>query len=142
MKRIIVLCLVFFFCATVHSRRGGWHGRLHDATAMRQVVAVVEEQLEEPLRSILLYTPPMDSTVVTQGYFILQMALQADTFHKNPCDALRIAYENTWQHMHTFHYPYDALPPPERPAPQLNSCGPLSDATLKRLRLARKVFNL
>ena len=109
---------------------------------MRQVVAVVEEHLEEPLRSILLYTSPMDSTEVTQGYFILQMALQVDTFHKNPCDALRIAYENTWQHMREFRYPYDALPPPERPAPHLDSCGPLADATLKRLRLARKVFNL
>jgi len=68
MKLEYMLCLLT--CVVVLARgRSPPHGKIHDPEVMARVVDMAEASLAEPLRSILLYTPPMDSTVVTQVRF-------------------------------------------------------------------------
>jgi hypothetical protein len=122
--------------------KGPPHGRIHDPVVAARAVDIVENGVDEPLRSILLYTAPMDSTVVTQAYFIYQMAHYAVLEHRDACVALQKAYEATLTHMRNFRYPYDSFPVPSGGPPRLPQCGLLSSATMKRLRLARRTFIL
>ncbi len=134
---IVVLALV----SLVLAKRPP-HGRIHDPTAAARVVDIVENGVDEPLRSVLLYTAPMDSTVVTQAYFIEKMARYAVLEHRDACVALQMAYDATLVHMRKFKYPYESFPVPSGGPPQLPHCGQLSSDTMKRLRLARRTYFL
>lgn len=118
------------------------HGKIHDPTVAARVVDIVENGVDEPLRSILLYTAPMDSTVVTQAYFIEKMARYAVLEHRDACVALQMAYDATLIHMRKFKYPYESFPVPSGGPPQLPHCGVLSSETMKRLRLAKRTYFL
>jgi hypothetical protein len=122
--------------------KGPPHGRIHDPAVAERVVDIAESSLEEELRNILLYTAPMDSTVVTQSYFIQKFYRYAVLEHRDACVALQMAYDATLVHMRKFHYPYDSIPVPSGGPPQLSQCGQLPSDTMKRLRLAKRTYIL